>query len=185
MFGNPASSKIGLKCFFTKCSSRIGCPKVVMKMSSLNRESPLWSDFRLCAFMFCNMSRTHVCSLITRRLRLRFTSSKTHSPSTLCRVRTTLAVPFCQLMSGHDKARYSLGRIPLVRATANKQANGEFRAVLRNSWACAQPVASQRGEPHGYIARSAQKVGDQSYFGMPFVFPREQETLELLCQSTD
>ena len=55
-------------------------------------------------------SSTHVCSLMTRRLRVRFVSAKCQFPFDLTSVRTTATVSSSQLMSCHRKPRYSLGR---------------------------------------------------------------------------
>ncbi len=89
MSGNPASRKIGLKCFLTRYSSLIGSPRVVEKIRSENSESlflsavaPLFSCFN-----FTKSRSTQLCSLTTRRLQIRFVSSKVHRPSFLCRLR--------------------------------------------------------------------------------------------------
>ena len=70
--------------------------------------------------------RTQFWSLTTRLLRARFVSAKRHRPSPLSNVRTTLIVPRSQSMSCQQRAKYSLGRIPVVRASANTS----FRAPL-------------------------------------------------------
>jgi hypothetical protein len=63
-------------------------------------------------------------SLITRRLRARFVSAKRQLPRTFSSVRATLTVPRSQLMSCQFKARYSLGRIAVVSATARTGPKG-------------------------------------------------------------
>ena len=63
---------------------------------------------------------TQFCSLTIRRLRPRFVSSKHHPPSCHSRVFETVTVPSSMLKSDQVSARYSLGRMPVVTARANK-----------------------------------------------------------------
>src|ERR1700722_6191017 len=129
MFGKPASRRSGLKCFLTKYSSLVGSPCVVVKIRSANTESHAASASPTPPFSFRSRSSTHICSLTTRRLRTCFVSAKVHWPSFLWRVRTTLMVPRSQSMSRQQRARYSLGRIPVVRATAKMHPCGECDVV--------------------------------------------------------
>ena len=81
------------------------------------------SRHRLWALAFVCTSRRSAtiqrCNLIGRRLCERFVSQKHHLPSSLRTLRTTLTVCRVQSMSCHFSPKYSLGRIPVVSATAS------------------------------------------------------------------
>jgi hypothetical protein len=85
------------------------------------------------------------CNLIGRRLRERFVSQKHHLPSSLRRLRTTLTVSRAQSMSCHLRPKYSLGRIPVVSATASTGPCEVARAALRNICACS--TVNERVDP--------------------------------------
>jgi len=65
-----------------------------------------------------------------------FRIAKHHLPSILRTLRSTLTVCRAQSMSCHLRPKYSLGRIPVVRATASTNPYGVPRAALRNVCAC-------------------------------------------------
>ena len=111
-------------------------PRVVVKIRSANTEAHATRASSAPPFNFRSRSSTHICSLTTRRLRSRFVFEKVHCPSFFCRARTTLMVPRSQSMSRQQRARYSLGRIPVVRATAKRHVCDECDAALRNDRAC-------------------------------------------------
>jgi hypothetical protein len=93
-----------------------------------------------CALAFvCKSRRTATiqrCNLIGRRLRERFVSQIHHLPSTLRMLLTTLMVCRAQWMSRHFSPKYSLGRIPVVSATASAGPCGVASAALTNVCAC-------------------------------------------------
>jgi len=133
MRGRPARSSIDLKCSARR-SALIGCPDGVLKTKS-------WpSGHKSCVLAFLCRSRRRAtvqrCNLMGRRLRERFVSQKHHLPFTLRMLRTTLTVCRTQSMSCHFNPRYSLGRIPVVSATANTEPSGVARTALRNICAC-------------------------------------------------
>jgi hypothetical protein len=76
-----------------------------------------------------------VCSLIGRQLLKRLVSEKHHFPFSLRMLRTTLTVCRAQSMSFHLKPKYSLGRIPVVSATASTSPYSVPSAALSNTLA--------------------------------------------------
>src|SRR5438309_6728055 len=82
----------------------------------------LWTQTVGALAFVCRSRRSATiqrCNLIGRRLRERFVSQKHHLPSSLRTLRTTLTVCRVQSMSCHFSPKYSLGRIPVVSATAS------------------------------------------------------------------
>ena len=82
--------------------------------------------------------RTQFCSLISLRLLARFVSPYSHWPvGPLRSVLFTLIVPRSQSMSCHLRQMHSLGRIPVVIATANRApyivGNANFKNVFDSS----------------------------------------------------
>jgi hypothetical protein len=75
----------------------------------------------------------------------RLVSEKHHLPSSLRTLRTTLTVCRVQSRSCHFRAKYSLGRIPVVSATASTGPCGVARAALRKACACS--TVSERISP--------------------------------------
>jgi len=72
-------------------------------------------------------------------------SEKHHLPSSLRTLRTTLTVCRIQSTSCHFRAKYSLGRIPVMRATASTGPCRVARAALRKACACS--TVSERISP--------------------------------------
>src|SRR2546422_3185518 len=84
--------------------------------------------FRKLSKAFC----TKPWSFTTRRLRFRFVSSNLQPEPVIWIVRETLAVPRCQSISLHFRARYSLGLIPVVKASAYSVNHLDSLATDRN-----------------------------------------------------
>jgi hypothetical protein len=104
----------------TTAAESIGRPDGIVKTRSDASGQVSRAGFgSLFEYRSCRSSNTHPCSLIARRLRFRFVSAKRQPPLILSSVRAMLTVPRSQLMSCHFKARYSLGRVAVVSATAN------------------------------------------------------------------
>jgi len=99
----------------------------------------LWTQTVGALAFVCRSRRSATiqrCNLIGRRLRERFVSQKHHLPSSLRTLRTTLTVCRVQSMSCHFSPKYSLGRIPVVSATASTGPFGVGRAAFINVCAC-------------------------------------------------
>ena len=88
-----------------------------MKTSSSMSGRLLRVRWVVLATQILKSSSTHACSLMMRRLRVRFVSAKRQFPADLSEVRTTLTVPRSQSMSCHFKREVFAGRMPVVSAT--------------------------------------------------------------------
>jgi hypothetical protein len=98
------------------------------------------SGHKSCALSLVCRSRRRetiqLCNLIGRRLLERLVSEKHHFPFSLRILRTMLTVCRAQSMSCHLRPKYSLGRIPVVSATASTAPYLVPSAALSNVLAC-------------------------------------------------
>ena len=162
IFGRSADRSRGLKCRSINFDSRSGPPRFDVNTRLLGLRlavSDLSSNLR-------RRANTQFWSLIKRRLRSRFVSSMHHPPVRHSSVFETLTVPRSRLKSVQVSARYSLGRIPVVSASANKVSYSCPDIAAMNCFACptSNTVKRRRGcrgkwtSSAGFVRRSLHRI---------------------------
>jgi hypothetical protein len=128
ILGKPATSRIDLKCL-ARQSAFIGRPDTVLKTKSMPSGNGSFEVVAIVLAMYRprRITTIQLCSLISRRLRERFTTTKHHLSFSLRRLRTTLTVCRNQSMSCYFKPKYSLGRTPVATANAGPDATSLLR----------------------------------------------------------